>query len=65
VGGAVGGKASLRVFAEKPDKRDAILAEHFVSLFVPFCWGDPERVGPAPKAIHRCYHWNPAGRPPE
>ena len=50
VGGAVGGKASLYVSAEKPDERDAILAEHFVSPFrAPFCWGDPNRVGPAPK----------------
>src|SRR5580704_16395042 len=33
VGCPVGREASLCVFAEKPDERDAILAEHFVSPF--------------------------------
>ena len=33
VGGPVGRDASLCVFAEKADERDAILAEHFVSPF--------------------------------
>src|ERR1700733_3776216 len=33
VGRSVGGEASLSVFAEKADERDAILAEHFVSPF--------------------------------
>src|SRR5580700_1775895 len=33
VGGPVRCEASLCVFAEKPDERDAILAEHFVSPF--------------------------------
>src|SRR5580704_8922040 len=39
VGGPVGCESSFRVFAEKPDERDAILAEHFVSSFsCPFWW---------------------------
>ena len=47
----LGVKLSLCVFAEKPDERDAILAEHFVVSFsCPFCWGDPVREVLLPRA---------------
>ena len=60
----VGREASLRVFAEKPDECDAILAEHFVSPFsCPFCWGDRERVGPAPKGKGRFVGGDLQGEP--
>ena len=61
----IGGEASLGVFAEKPDEvwYDSCKG-NFVSPFPgPFCWGDPERVGPAPKGKGRFVGGNLQGEP--
>src|SRR5580658_4229299 len=64
VGCPVGREASLCVLAEEADECDAILAEHFVVSFsCPFCWGDRERVGPAPNGKRRFVGGDLQGEP--